>query len=103
MGEKFGSDSSRVEVRASVRLVGSAAVGLMGTVVTRIRGGEEPGEVRVVHAGLPHTFIAYADSPMPVGTAVLVINDRGARGVDVEPWDMPGIDSAGVAGLPGRH
>jgi hypothetical protein len=83
--------------------VGNAAVGLTGTVVTRIRGGQQPGEVRVVHAGLPHTYIAYSDDPMPVGTRVLVINDRGARGVDVEPWDIPGTDAAGVAGQPGRH
>lgn len=71
----------------------AAAVGLMGTVVSRIRGGAHPGEVRVVHHGMPHAYIAYADEPIAVGAAVLVINDRGARQVDVEPWDMPGIDS----------
>lgn len=75
----------------------STAVGLTGTVVTRIRGGEQPGEVRVVHAGMPHTYIAYADTPLPVGVGVLVINDRGARRVDVEPWDIPVSDAVGVA------
>ncbi|GAC1443057.1 MAG: hypothetical protein NVSMB55_15570 [Mycobacteriales bacterium] len=78
-------------------------MGLMGTVVTRIRGGEQPGEVRVVHAGMPHTYIAYADAPVPVGAHVLVINDRGARRVDVELWDMPGVDAAGAPGQPERH
>lgn len=80
----------------------SAAVGLMGTVVTRIRGGELPGEVRVLCAGLPHTYIAYAEAALPVGAHVLVINDRGARRIDVEPWDMPAIDAAGAAGQPRR-
>jgi len=75
-----------VRTRVTVRHVGIAAVGMTGTVVTRIRGGQRPG-----------------DDPMPVGTSVLVINDRGARGVDVERWDMPGTDEAGVAGQPGRH
>lgn len=74
----------------------------MGTVVTRIRGGEQPGEVRVVHAGLAHTYIAYADTALPVGAHVLVINDRGARRIDVEPWDMPVMDAAGAAGEPRR-
>lgn len=76
----------------------SATVGLMGTVVTRIRGGELPGEVRVLYAGLPHTYIAYADAPLPVGSSVLVINDRGARRIDVEPWDLPATDGADASG-----
>src|SRR5690348_10545704 len=48
-------------------------VGQTGTVVTRIRGQQGPGEVRVVHRGVPHTFIAYAAEPLPVGLPVLVI------------------------------
>jgi hypothetical protein len=70
--------------------------------VSRVRGGEQPGEVRVVHGGLPHVYIAYADEPVPVGTPVLVINDRGTRRVDVEVWNMPGQDVTDVAGQPGR-
>ncbi|MDX6432355.1 MAG: hypothetical protein QOE54_4721 [Streptosporangiaceae bacterium] len=87
---------------ANVRFVGVAAVGLMGVVVIRVRGGDQPGEVRVVHGGLPHVYIAYAEEPLPVGSQVLVINDRGARRVDVEPWNMPGQDVVDVAGQPGR-
>lgn len=78
----------------------AAAVGLMGIVVLRIRGEHQPGEVRVVHNGLPHTYIAYAEEPLAVGAPVLVINDRGARQVDVEPWNLPGLDASGVAGDP---
>lgn len=80
----------------------SAAVGLMGIVVGRVRGGAQPGEVRVVHGGLPHAYIAYAEQLIPVGAQVLVINDRGARQIDVEPWNMPGLDAVGAAGEPER-
>ncbi|GAC1611971.1 MAG: hypothetical protein NVS3B26_30210 [Mycobacteriales bacterium] len=79
-----------------------ASVGLTGTVVTRIRGGELPGEVRVLYAGLPHTYIAYADIALPVGASVLVINDRGARRIDVEPWDLPATDAVDACGEPRR-
>ena len=74
----------------------ASTVGLMGVVITRIRGGGQPGEIRVIHNGLTHTYIAYADSPLPVGAQVLVIHARGGRQVDVEPWDLPGPDTAGV-------
>jgi hypothetical protein len=79
--------------------VGAAAVGLLGVVISRVRGGDAPGEVRVVHGGLPHVYIAYAGDPLAVGTQVLVINDRGGRQVDVEVWSLPGQD---VADVPGR-
>jgi membrane protein implicated in regulation of membrane protease activity len=73
---------------ATVR--GHALVGKVGVVVTAIRGGGRPGEVRVVAQGVPHHFLAYAATPVPVGAHVLVIHFRGARQVDVEPWSpMP--------------
>ena len=74
----------------------------MGVVVSRVRGGAQPGEVRVVHGGIAHAYIAYSDEPIVMGTQVLVINSRGARQVDVEPWTMPGLDATGVAGEPER-
>jgi hypothetical protein len=80
----------------------SLAVGLVGVVVSRIRGGERPGEVRVVHGGLPHAYIAYCDDPVAVGAEVLVIHSRGARQVDVEPWTLLGPDADGVADDPER-
>lgn len=58
-------------------------VGLAGEVVTRIRGGHLPGEVRVGVRGGTEVFIAYADEELPRGSRVLVIADRGARAVDV--------------------
>lgn len=82
--------------------MGAAAVGLLGVVISRVRGGEAPGEVRVVHGGLPHAYIAYASDPLAVGTQVLVINDRGGRQVDVEVWSMPGQDVTDAAGRTGR-
>lgn len=82
--------------------MGAAAIGLLGVVVGRIRGGDFPGEVRVVHGGLPHVYIAYAVEPLAVGTQVLVINDRGARRIDVEVWNMSGQDVEDVSGQPGR-
>jgi membrane protein implicated in regulation of membrane protease activity len=70
--------------------VGSQSlVGKVGTVVHPVRGGPRPGEVRIVVGGLPHYYIAYAETALPVGAEVLVINNRGARQVDVEPWPNP--------------
>jgi hypothetical protein len=77
-------------------------VGKVGRVLVRIRGGDAPGEVRVVHGGIAHAYIAYAEESLPIGAEVLVINTRGARRVDVEPWTMPGQGVADVAGEPGR-
>ena len=54
----------------------------------------------MVHDGLPHVYIAYAVEPLSIGTRVLVINDRGARRIDVEVWTMPGQDVVDVAGQP---
>ena len=61
-------------------------VGQIGTVVIGVRGGDRPGEVRIMVDGMAHYYLAYAATAIPVGADVLVINDRGARHVDVEPW-----------------
>ena len=76
---------------------GQALVGKLGTVIIAIRGGSRPGEVRIVAAGIAHYYLAYAAEAIPVGAEVLVINNRGGRQVDVEPWPaMPADgDSAG--------
>lgn len=66
-------------------------VGWLGTVTMRIRGGTLPGEVRVVLEGLAHHYIAYCVDPVPTGAHVLVINCRGARQIDVEPWETEGM------------
>jgi hypothetical protein len=46
--------------------------------------------------GIPHYYIAYCGQALAVGEHVLVINNRGARQVDVEPWQQSGPDD----GLP---
>ena len=60
-------------------------VGKVGMVVTRIRGGDLPGEVRVTVRGAHETFIAYSDTPVERHETVLVFHSRGNRAVDVAP------------------
>ncbi|MCW2528190.1 MAG: hypothetical protein JWM76_3050 [Pseudonocardiales bacterium] len=69
-----------------------SVVGKVGRVATRVRGGELPGEVRVVLAGIPHYYLGFSSTPLAEGTPVLVINDRGARQIDVEPWEHSNLD-----------
>jgi membrane protein implicated in regulation of membrane protease activity len=69
-----------------VAVRGQSLVGKIGTVVSAVRGGHGPGEVRIVVNGIAHYCIAYATAAIPLGTEVLVINSRGVRQVDVEPW-----------------
>ena len=61
-------------------------VGKVGEVVTRIEGGDDPGEVSLLVYGMRERYFAYAREELPVGSRVLVIHDRGNRTVDVEPW-----------------
>ena len=70
-----------------------AHVGQGGTVDARIRGDDLAGEVRVVHRGVPHTFLAYSTDALEVGTPVLVIANLGPGKVQVEPWDFPAGDT----------
>jgi membrane protein implicated in regulation of membrane protease activity len=72
-------------------------VGRMASVSTRIRGGELPGEVTVRFAGEVHTFLAYAEEEIPLGTEVLIINSRGNHQVDVESWRKPGLGMTNTA------
>jgi hypothetical protein len=67
----------------------SALVGLVGEVVTRVRGRDEPGEVRVRFRGAWETFIAYADEPLDRGAGALVTGLRHGGAVDVLPWTAP--------------
>lgn len=78
--------------------MGPGAAGRIGTVVHRVRGGNAPGEVRVVHDGIAHDYLAYCPQELPVGQQVLVINVRGARQIDVEPLNTPGLGADGAAG-----
>jgi hypothetical protein len=60
-------------------------VGKVGTVLTRIRGGALPGEVRLPVRGTTETFIAYCPVLVERHETVLVVHSRGERAVDVEP------------------
>ncbi|HSY14700.1 MAG TPA: hypothetical protein VK816_01845 [Jatrophihabitantaceae bacterium] len=81
-------------------MAGQVLIGKVGMVTTGVRGGALPGEVRVVVGGLPHYYLAFCADPVAAGAKVLVINDRGYRQVDVEPWDQPEQD---VEGIPTGH
>lgn len=64
-----------------------AVVGCTGALTIAIEGPKDPGEVHVSVRGGSESFLAYADEPLAVGRTVLVIDTRGARAVDVVPWD----------------
>jgi hypothetical protein len=74
-------------------VAGETLVGRTGWIVTAVRGGSRPGEVRVVVDGIPHYYLAFCAEPLSSGAVVLIINSRGSRQVDVEPWIHPGADS----------
>lgn len=76
-------------------VTGQSLVGAVGVVHIRLRGGEEPGEVRVVVEGLPHYYLAFSTTAVEVGQHIVVIHNRGNGQVDVEPWPMADFD-AGV-------
>ncbi len=61
-------------------------VGKIGTVINRCVAAPARARCGSWSRGMPHYYLAYAAVPVPAGTEVLVINNRGARQVDVEPW-----------------
>jgi hypothetical protein len=74
-------------------MASQSPVGKVGSVIQAVRGGDLPGEVRLAIGGFMHYYIAYAQSPIPSGADVLIINNRGARSVDVEPWPHQPTDT----------
>ena len=62
-----------------------AEVGSQGTITVATRGTAGPGEVELPVGGGTLTFTAYSDEPLAAGTAVLVIDVRPNRKVDVTP------------------
>jgi hypothetical protein len=73
-------------------MAGQTLIGRIGSVTIRVPGEGRPGEVRLVVQGIRHHYIAYCREPVAIGEQVLVINERGFRQVDVEPWPEPGGD-----------
>ena len=60
-------------------------VGKLGRVTHPITP-DNPGEIVVHIRGGTETYIAYADTELPVQTEVLVIGQRSARSVEVTPF-----------------
>ena len=97
-GERFNGSASSARGLRGQRTVadcgmrgavaGQSLIGKVGSVVKAIRGGQLPGEVRVVIQGIPHYLLAYCGEPVASGADVLVIHNRGSRQIDVEPWNQ---------------
>lgn len=66
-----------------------SAIGCIGVISVATRGEAGPGEVQVKIRGGSEAFIAWSAEPLPKGTSVLVIEERGARTVDVSEWTDP--------------
>lgn len=81
----------------------SSLVGVVGTITEAVRGGDLPGEVRIVVQGLPHFYLAYCDQALASGQQVLVINNRGARQLDVEPWAHTDFGAVEIVDPGERH
>jgi hypothetical protein len=64
----------------------NAVIGCVGVLVVATRGEAGPGEVLVRIRGGSEEFIAWSDEPLARGTAVLVVESRGSRAVDVIKW-----------------
>jgi hypothetical protein len=67
----------------------ASPIGCEGIIIVATRGTAGPGEVLIKIRGGSEAFIAWSPEPLAKGTTVLVINERGARTVDVSPWADP--------------
>lgn len=67
----------------------TSAIGCTGVITVATRGAAGPGEVLVKIRGGTEAFIAWSPEPLPKGTTVLVIEERGTRTVDVSAWNDP--------------
>ena len=64
-------------------------IGSIGVLLVATRGAHGPGEVLIKIRGGTEAYRAYSAEPIPRGSTVLVINDRGTRSVDVSAWIDP--------------
>jgi len=64
-------------------------IGSIGVLVIATRGASGPGEVLLKIRGGSEAYLAYSADPIPRGSTVLVINNRGTRSVDVSAWIDP--------------
>jgi hypothetical protein len=64
-------------------------IGAIGVLIIATRGAKGPGEVLLKVRGGSEAYLAYSPEPIPRGSTVLVINNRGTRSVDVSAWVDP--------------
>ena len=64
-------------------------IGSIGVLLVATRGAHGPGEVLIKIRGGTEAYRAYSAEPIPKGSTVLIINDRGTRSVDVSAWIDP--------------
>ncbi len=64
-------------------------IGSIGVLVIATRGAQGPGEVLLRVRGGSEAYLAWSAEPIPKGSTVLVINNRGSRSVDVSAWADP--------------
>lgn len=64
-------------------------IGSIGVLIIATRGDKGPGEVLLKIRGGSEAYLAYSPEPIPRGSTVLVINNRGTRSVDVSAWLDP--------------
>ena len=81
---KVGHCEERLDVAGDESLIGS-----IGVLVIATRGAKGPGEVILKVRGGSEAYIAWSAEPIPSGSTVLVINNRGTRSVDVSAWADP--------------
>jgi len=77
-----------------------SAIGCIGRIIVATRGEAGPGEVLVQIRGGSEAFIAWSENPLPQGTTVLVIDERGDRTVDVSAWADPLAPYQASSGYP---
>ena len=64
-------------------------IGSIGVLIIATRGAVGPGEVLVKIRGGSEAFIAWSAEPLPRGSTVLVINNRGHADGRRQPVDRP--------------
>jgi membrane protein implicated in regulation of membrane protease activity len=63
-----------------------SVIGCVGPLIVATRGIEGAGEVLLNVRGSKEAYLAWSKEPLPRGTEVLVIDNRGPRTVEVESW-----------------
>jgi hypothetical protein len=66
-----------------------SAIGTVGVIILATRGQAGPGEVKIRIRGGSEKFTAWSQTPLPIGTTVLITESRGRRTVDVMEWTDP--------------